>query len=139
MGLVVPNWMVPLSLNITLFLLHVGSPVGGFLLLDMWLTSFQLEVRKSVLLELNLFVVQVGAWFFFRRSFKKVRLSEKIRRPIAHGVSKVFNSQSLDHDPLEDRAPGNGRRVARRSMGYRARVQGGSRRDWLNLFGWEER
>ena len=36
-----------------------------------------------------------GSMVFFRRSFKKVRLSEKIRRPIAHGVSKVFNSQSL--------------------------------------------
>ena len=114
-----------------------GLP-GGFLVLDMWLISFQLEKRKSALLELNLFVVQVGAWFFFRRSFKKVRLSTPNRSWGFKGVQQPIPDREY-HDPLEDRAPGNGRRVARRCMGYPARVQAGSRRDWLNLFGWEER
>ena len=54
MGLVVPCWMVPSSLRIILLRLLTGNLAGGFLSLNMWLTSSPLEVRKSAWLGLNL-------------------------------------------------------------------------------------
>ena len=79
--------MVPLGLNITLFLLHVESLTGGFLPLVMWLTFSPLAERKLALLGLRLELFLLGVLVFLIKVSEDSELLRKHLVQLSMGVS----------------------------------------------------